>query len=138
MKSILPILFVVFMASCGPSDDAITKEVNTSLTSSGTSVTAQVSNGVVTLTGVCPDEACKTSSEAVVNVVKGVKSVVNNITVPPPPPPPTPVVINPDDSLNTAVNDIIAKDYPNVKSTVSGGVITLTGDIKRSQLTGLM
>jgi osmotically-inducible protein OsmY len=138
MKSILPLILVLLMASCGPSDETITKEVNTSLATAGRSISASVKNGVVTITGECPDESCKNSSESAVKSVKGVKSVVNNITVTAPPPPPAPVVVNPDDSLTTALAAILLKDYPTVKATVSNGVVTLTGDIKRSQLTGLM
>ncbi len=50
---------------------------------------------------------------------------------------PAPVVISADDSLKTGVKDA-TKDYPGVKTDVSNGEITLTGEIQRSKLQGLM
>ena len=56
----------------------------------------------------------------------------------PPPPPLPPVEINAsDDSLSTAVNEI-ASSYKTVKATVKDGVVTLTGELKRSELANLM
>lgn len=48
-----------------------------------------------------------------------------------------PVKVSTDDALMTGVKDA-TKDYPGVKTAVSNGEITLTGDIKRSQLPTLM
>ncbi len=50
---------------------------------------------------------------------------------------PAPVVISPDDSLNSMVKDAI-KDYPGVNAAVSNGEVTLTGDITRDKLPKLM
>jgi hypothetical protein len=50
---------------------------------------------------------------------------------------PAPVEIAPDDALTTGVKDA-TKDYPTVKTTVNDGEITLTGEIQRSKLQGLM
>ena len=41
------------------------------------------------------------------------------------------------DSLETAVNALV-KSYKTVEADVNDGVVTLTGEIKRSQLTTLM
>jgi hypothetical protein len=68
--------------------------------------------------------------------MKGVKSVVNNTTVAPPPAP-APVTIAADDALVKGVADA-TKDFKDVKATVNDGVITLTGEIKRSDLKTLM
>ncbi len=48
-----------------------------------------------------------------------------------------PVVISSDDSLQRGVRDA-TKDYQGVNATVNSGEITLTGDITRDNLTGLM
>ncbi len=50
---------------------------------------------------------------------------------------PAPVEIASDTALERGVRDA-TKDYPGVKADVSGGEITLTGEIKRSKLPELM
>ena len=97
-------------------------------------VTASVADGVVTLTGQCKDEACKTSCAQNVKSIKGVKEVVNNITVPEAP---APVTITPDDPLKTGVDAAIS-NYAGVSAEVNDGVITLKGNIKRADLQKLM
>lgn len=95
-------------------------------------VTAEIANGVATLTGNVADEAAKAAAETAIKGVKGVTSVVNNITVAPP------VVIAPPSALETAVKDAI-KDNPTVSAAVSAeGVVTLTGEIKKADLPKLM
>jgi hypothetical protein len=69
---------------------------------------------------------------------KGVKSVVNNIMISAPPAPTAPnVEITSTDSLKTSV-DALVSSYKTVQASVDNGVVTLTGEIKRSQLTTLM
>jgi hyperosmotically inducible protein len=102
------------------------------------SVVASVKDGVVTLTGESMDPTAKSACEDAVKAIPGVKQVVNNVTVAPPPPPaPDPVVISPDDALKNGVNDVL-KAYNNVKADVKDGVVTLTGEIKKAELTTLM
>ena len=60
------------------------------------------------------------------------KSVVNNSSVAPPP-----VVISPDDSIKTLATTLL-KDYPTLMAEVEDGVITLTGEIKKAELTNAM
>ena len=95
-----------------------------------TGVNATVAEGVVTLTGQCADENCKTNAENAVKDIDGVKKVVNNITV-------APVTINPDQELSSGVQLITAR-YEGVQADVSDGVITLRGQIKRDSLQQLM
>ena len=48
-----------------------------------------------------------------------------------------PVIISPDDSLNTMAKDAV-KDFPGVTAAVMNGEVTLTGNIKREKLRTLM
>jgi len=62
----------------------------------------------------------------------------NNVeTTQPAAPVPAPVVISADDSLRNGITDE-TKDYPGVTATVNNGEITLTGEVERSRLPGLM
>jgi hyperosmotically inducible periplasmic protein len=139
MRLLISLIMVAFVVSCnrGPSDSELQKELTTSLNSSHPEVMGSVKDKVVTLTGTCPDEACKTASETTAKNIKGVKSVVNNIVVSTPPPANSQPEITVDNALQTSVNNLLSA-YKTVDATVQNGVITLTGEIKRSQLTTLM
>jgi osmotically-inducible protein OsmY len=121
------------VAACGPKDADI-RTAATQALAAVPGATVDVANGVATISGQVADSAARTSAEAAVKGVKGVKSVVNNVTVTPPPPPP---VISPDDSLKTNVAAAL-KDYPTLKADVKDGVVTLTGDVQRSALPKVM
>jgi len=98
-------------------------------------VQATVSEGVVTLSGECKDEAGKMDAENIAKGTAGVVSVVNNCSITPPPAPP--VTISADDQLTRGVADA-TKDYPKVQARVQDGVVTLTGEIKKTDLKKLM
>ena len=133
------IIATTLFVSCSPKDADIkaTIEEKIKTTPAMTGATVEVKDGVATISGEVKDPDCKTMCEKEIIGIKGVKSVVNNCTVPAPPPPPAPVVIAADDPLSKAVTDAI-KDYPGVKAEVKDGVITLTGDIKKDALKKLM
>ena len=131
----------VSLISCKPKDADIKAAIETKLSSMPgmTAVTADVNDGVATISGECKDNECKASCEKEAKEVKGVKSVVNNLTVAAPPQPPvaaTPTVTA-DETLKQSVADA-TKDYNTVKTEVNDGVITLTGTIKKSDLAKLM
>lgn len=90
-------------------------------------LTASVKEGVVTLSGECPDPADKEHCENAVKQIPGVKSVINNATIAPPPAPQQPVEIAADDPLTKGIADAL-KDHPTVKATVAEGVISVTGE----------
>ena len=121
--------------SCGVKDTDIQKNVDEKLATTP-GITATVSSGVVTLSGQASDDAAKNTAEANVKTVKGVKSVTNNVSVTPPVVN-TPVIINPDETLMMGAKDAI-KDFEGVNASVTDGVITLTGSLKRSRLQNLM
>ena len=128
--------------SCKPKDADIQAAIETKLKAKPDMATASVSvtDGVATLSGECKDQTCKADCGKIAEDVKGVKSVINNLSIAAPPPPPVataPVTVNPDETLKQSVTDA-TKDYPSVKADVNDGVVTLTGDIKKSDLQKLM
>jgi hyperosmotically inducible periplasmic protein len=135
IKSVLLALCLGFMAlSCGPKDADIEKEILAKM-GSMPEMTITVKDGIATISGTCKDDACKASCENIAKGVKGVKSVVNNCVVAPPPPPP--VEISPDAVLTTSVMQVV-QAYKGASASVSNGVVTLTGEIKRAELPMLM
>jgi osmotically-inducible protein OsmY len=129
---------MVIMASCkqGPTDAQLHDQIAGMINPTSPGVTVTVNDGVVTLGGTCPDESCKHVSESAAKGIKGVKQVVNNIVVSPPAAQPH-VEITADDPLKDSVNSLLSA-YKTVKANVENGTVTLTGEIKRSQLTPLM
>ncbi|MNQ77768.1 BON domain protein [compost metagenome] len=123
--------------ACAPKDADIEKEVNDKLNTPSVQVT--VHEGVATIVGTCDDDAFKKNIERSVKAVKGVKTVVNNCQIPVAnvEPPAAAVIINSDADLDKSISKVV-KSYDGVSATVVGGVVTLSGEIKRSQLTSLM
>jgi hyperosmotically inducible protein len=144
LKSVTYFMMALFISvallSCGVKDSTIQKQIAEAAvtTPAMNGVSATVAEGVVTLTGEVKEDASKAACESAVKSIKGVKSVVNNITVAAPPPPPAAMpVVAQDVALTKGVTDA-TKDFPAVKATVADGVITLTGEIKRAALPKLM
>lgn len=139
IKSIvLGMSLALSLLACTPKDADIQKEINEKLADTP-EVQVTVHEGVATIVGTCDDEAFKKNIERSVKAVKGVKSVVNNCQIPVPneEPAAAAVIINSDADLDKSVGKVI-KSYDGVSATVVGGVITLSGEIKRSQLQPLI
>jgi osmotically-inducible protein OsmY len=127
------------LVACSPSDSKIAEAVKSKVTAVAPSAMVDVKDGVVTLTGEVADAATKTAAETAIQGTKGVKSIVNNLTLPPPPPPPPIVTINPDDVLRKTIDSAFtAKGIKGITVAVSNGEVTLTGDVKRTDLTKVM
>lgn len=137
------ILLAVFLSasvlffSCKPKDSDVQAKITEKFaaTPECSGASASVMDGVATLTGEVKDDACKNMAGQTAKEIKGVKSVVNDLTTTPPPPPP--VTVSPDNALNQGVTDA-TKDFPTVTAAVNDGEITLTGSIKRADLPKLM
>jgi hypothetical protein len=128
---------VLLFAACKPSDEKIAEAAKAKIGAIASSINVSVADGIATLSGEVKDDATKAAAEAALQGVKGLKSVVNNLTVPPPPPPP--VVINPDDVLRKGIDSVFAaKSIKGVTATVADGVVTLTGNAKKADLTKIM
>jgi len=127
----------IIFSSCGAKDADIEKAVNEKLQTNAdyAGITASVADGVVTLGGNCATAGCDASATDFIKAVTGVKEVKSNVTVTPPPPPP--VEISADNALQTAVIDALST-YKGITASISDGVVTLTGKIKRADLQPLM
>lgn len=139
IKSILLGVSLAFsLVACGPKDADVQKEIAAKV-SAYPGVEVSVTDGVATLSGIVKEDGVKQNAESIVKGVKGVKSVVNNIEVVVPEPVATvaPVEINPDSVLTTSIGNVV-KAYSGVTASVVGGVVTLTGEIKRDQLPNLI
>ena len=136
---VMMLFTALFFTGCAPKDSDIKVKVEeklkTNQETAGTMV--MVNDGIATLSGEVSNDNAKAESERIAKDTKGVKSVVNNITVALPAPPAAPVVINADNDLNNGVRDA-TKDYPSVTASVNDGVIVLTGDINKNDLPKLM
>lgn len=139
MRSILlGMALAVSLIACGPKDADIEKAISEKLSDTpGIQVT--VHEGVATITGTCEDEIFKKNIEKSVRATKGVKSVVNTCEIAKAnqEPAAATVVINSDADLDKSVSKIV-DSYDGVSATVVGGVITLSGEIKKDKLQPLM
>ena len=135
----IAIVTTVSFVSCKPKDADVQAAIETKLKAKpdmGT-VSVDFKDGVATLSGVCKDDVCKADCEKIAADEKGVKSVMNNLTIASVAPAAAPVTITADDPLAKSVVDA-TKDYPTVNAAVNNGVITLTGEIKKASLPKLM
>lgn len=115
---------ILLLAGCKPKDADIKAAVDTAIaTVSG--VTADVKDGLVTLSGTVASETSKTAAEAAAKAVKGVKRVSNNISVAVP-------QISGDDVLTTSVKTALAA-FADIQAAVKDSIITLTGKVKKSR-----
>ena len=127
--SVVTIMAFTLMIACKgkPNDAELQTKVSEMVKVPG--VMSEVKEGVVTLSGSVMDEAAKAEAETNAKAVEGIKSVTNNITITAPPVAAAPAITTaPDDALTTGVADA-TKDFPEVKATVTDGVITVTGEI---------
>lgn len=127
LVSAVTLSFALALAACAPKDADIKAAADTAI-GGVPGVSVAVTNGVATISGEFADEATRTSTTAKVAAVKGVKSVADSSTMAPPP-----VVISPDDALRASVTAALAA-FPTLTATIADGVITLNGEIRKSEL----
>lgn len=130
------LLLAFGMVACGVDDAAVTTGVKAALIADAglatTTIGVDTQKGVVTLSGTVGSDALKSKAEEIAKGVKGVKSVVNNLTVKAVM---APIVIAPDTVLKTAVIANLAKyGITGLTVEVANGEVTLKGDITRAKL----
>ena len=124
------VVFALFLGSCQPKDSDISVSVTENVRAATPEATVQVNEGVATLSGQVKDEATRMAAEDAAKKTKGVKSVINNITVMVPSEPT--VTISTNDALQQGVNDAI-KDFPGVTATVRDGEIIVNGELAKDR-----
>ncbi|MCC8174016.1 MAG: BON domain-containing protein [Odoribacter sp.] len=133
---ILSIIIAAVLSSCGPNDQKLQTEVRDALSVNYPQINSSVKDRVVTLTGTVESPQTKTGAEQAVKAVKHVKSVNNNIEVKAPA---APIRVNNDDVIRThIVTKLVEDGYDDVKVKVRDGEVTLTGNLKRSELEKVM
>ena len=98
-----------------------------------------VKDGVVTLTGECKDDLCKAMCAKTTSEIKGVKSVVNNCTVP------APIVIDVPASVTTVLDAATQqkvkdglKDIKGVSVEFNADKAMLTGEVTKADRMKIM
>ena len=132
----MTLLLAFGIVACGVDDAAVTAGVKAALLADSGLSTATISvdtqKGAVTLTGTVDSDAMKAKAAEIAKGVKGVKSVVNNLTVKPAM---KPIVVAPDTELKNAVSANLAKyGVTGITVEVANGEVTLKGDIMRAKL----
>jgi osmotically-inducible protein OsmY len=134
-------LIAVAGAACksGPEDATITGEIKTKMmadsTVPATKINVDTKEGVVTLTGEVESAAAKQKAETIAKAVNGVKNVKNDLTVKPPAPPTVPAAAGNDAAIQKAISDkLVAAKIGGVTVSVTGGVATLSGKVKKGEM----
>lgn len=131
----------MLFVSCKPKDADIKAAVEKAFNADPmmTNTTVDVKDGVVTIGGECKDDACKVHCEETAKSVKGVKSVVNNCTVPVVvvPPPPASLETTIDATKMQQVKDGL-KDIPGVSVEFVGDKAVLKGEVTKANRMKIM
>ena len=138
---VLSLAVMASFFSCQPNDEKINESAKMALAGNAalSGVSASVQEGVVTLTGEVESDELKALAQTTLTEVKGVKSVVNNVTVKPKGPTPEELKQMADSALEAKVTEAFARyKVSGVTATVADSVVTLTGDIKRADLQNVM
>ena len=137
----IAIVTTVSFVSCKPKDADIQAAVEAKLKTMPDmmmgAATVSVAEGVATLSGECKDEMCKAACEKAAGEVKGVKSVVNNFTIPAPPPAPASLTTALDEATQQKVKDGL-KDIKGVTVEFAGEKAVLTGEVSKADRMKIM
>lgn len=141
ITTLMTLALLAILVSCAPSDEKITEAVKAALSTNASlsPVMASVKEGIVTLSGEVENDELKALAESALSGVKGVKSVVNNVTVKPKGPTAEELKQMADGALLASVNEAFTKySVTGITATVVDSVVTLTGDVKRADLQNVM
>ena len=138
---LLSLALTASLYSCQPNDEKINEAAKMALGGNAalSGVSASVHEGVVTLTGEVESDELKSLAQTTLTEIKGIKSVVNNVTVKPKGPTPEELKQMGDSALQAKVTEAFTRyKVTGINATVADSVVTLTGDIKRADLQNAM
>ncbi|MEO7524458.1 MAG: BON domain-containing protein [Ferruginibacter sp.] len=134
----------ISLVSCKPKDADVKASIEAALKTVPESSTTmvEVNDGVATLSGECKDDACKATCEKTAAGVKGVKSVVNNLTVMPAPvvieaPAPASLTTTLDEATQQKVKDGL-KDIKDVTVTFDADKAIVAGPVTKADRMKIM
>jgi|GEM_PF-969884 len=145
-RVLLLAILAAIVTSCGPKDAAITTAVQEITKQYASEITATTEKGIVTLVGEVPAEIDFAGLEAKLKEIKGVKNVINNLTVKVEEPVISNLtekveepVISPDQELTVKISELLTDvKYSEVSVSVLDGIVTLNGTIKKADLMDLI
>lgn len=137
MLAMVAVVAAISFTSCKPKDGDIQKSLQGK---EAAGIMVEVKDGVATLTGIAADDAAKANAEKIAHDEKGVKSVVNNITVAPP------VVVAPPPASTTTVLDAATqqivkdglKDIKGVSVEFNADKAVLSGEVSKADRMKIM
>lgn len=136
VNGLVVLTFLNVFISCGPKDEDVQSAVQAVISGGAcVGVSSKVDDGTVTLSGDCKDQQSITVLETQLREVHGVKKIVNNVKISDPEivvADPGTLTISNADTLTAGVRKII-KDYPSVQATVSDSVVSLSGELKKTE-----
>lgn len=124
--TILSLATLTLVVSCTPKDSDLQKSATEVLVATP-GISVAVKDGVATLTGNVTDATVAAAAAEATGKIKGIKSVNNMVSVTVIAPVPMPEIAT-TDALTMGVNDVI-KDFPGVTTTITDGVIAVTGEL---------
>ena len=135
---VIGIMATVSFVSCKTSDSDIKVAIEEKLNSVPymKDVSVTVHDGVAVIKGICNDSLCMANCENLALHVRGVKSVINNLTKAAKPIQPS-IIYKSDDTLMAAVKHAL-KGFETVQAEVNNGVISLDGEIGEKHLRRLL
>ncbi len=135
----LAIVATVSFISCKPKDSDIKAKIEAAINTNPmmTGAMVDVKDGVATITGEVKDDACKELCEKTIAGIKGVKSVVNNCTVPAMVAPPASLSTNLDAAAQQIVRDGL-KDIKGVTVEFTEDKAIISGEVTKADRMKIM
>lgn len=130
------IFAAITLYSCGAEDTQLKRKIELELADKYPSVSANVLNGVATLTGTLESEEQKAEAGEIAKNVKYVRSVTNSIFVRTEE---KEIEITPDEAITTMINEGLQNEgYTGLEVVVKDSIVTLKGEAKKADVSKIV